>query len=83
MRTTIRLDKQLLTEAKKLAAENGTTLTAIIEDSLRERLARRAIPQRRKRFRLITFGRGGLRPGVDLDNSASLLDRMEGIDGAD
>lgn len=41
MRTTIRLDEKLLKEAKRQAAESGMTLTAIIEDSLRERLARR------------------------------------------
>ena len=82
MRTTIRLDEQLLVEAKKRAAENGTTLTALIEDSLRESLARRPLSHRRKRFRMITFGGGGLQPGVDLDDTSSLLDRMDGFDGA-
>ena len=83
MRTTIRLDDQLLTEAKRLAAEKGTTLTAIIEDSLRERLARRVTPRRRAKFRFPTFKGDGLQPGVDLDDSASLLDRMEERDGID
>jgi len=83
MRTTIRLDDQLLREAKKLAAERGTTLRAILEDALRETLARRKPPQRRRKFRLTTFGHGGLQPHVDLDDTASLLDRMEGVDGAD
>ena len=83
MRTTIRLDDQLLVAAKKRAAEKGTTLTALIEDSLRESLARRRSVHRRKKFRMITFGRGGLQPGVDLDDTSSLLDRMDGIHGAD
>ena len=83
MRTTIRLDDQLLVEAKKLAAERGTTLTAIMEDALRERLARRKPPYRHRKFRLTTFGHGGLQPHVDLDDTASLLDRMEGRHGAD
>ena len=39
-RTTIRLDDQLLKEAKRLAADLGTTLTAVIEESLRARLYR-------------------------------------------
>jgi hypothetical protein len=82
MRTTIRLDERLLTEAKKRAAEKGTTLTALIEDSLREALARRAHPVQRKKIRMITFGEGGLQPGVDLDDTSSLLDRMDGLDGA-
>lgn len=42
MRTTIRLDDALLLEVKREAAETGMTLTAVIEESLRERLARRA-----------------------------------------
>ena len=83
MRTTIRLDQDLLAEAKKLAAEQGTTLTALIQDSLRERLARRATAPRRKRFRMVTFGRGGLQPGVNLDDTSALLDRMDGLDGSD
>jgi hypothetical protein len=83
MRTTIRFDEQLLTQAKKLAAERGTTLTALLEDSLRETLARRKSSQRPAKFHLTTFGRGGVQPHVDLDDTASLLDRMEGRDGAD
>lgn len=83
MRTTIRLDSQLLLAAKKLAAERGTTLTALLEDALRETLGRRKALPRRRRFRLPTFGHGGVQPGVDLDDTASLLDRMEGLDGAD
>lgn len=76
MRTTIRLDDQLLRAAKQYAAERGTTLTAVIEDALREVLARRE-PQDREPFRLVTFGQGGLRRGVDLDDSAGLLDLMD------
>ena len=78
MRTTIRLDEKLLKEAKRQAAEAGTTLTSIIEDSLRERLARaKSTTRKRERIRLHTTGRGGVRPGVDLDDSASLSDVMD------
>jgi hypothetical protein len=83
MRITIRIDDQLHAEAKKWAAEQGTTLTALLEDSLREALARWKPAHRRKRFRMITFEGEGVQPGVNLDDSAALLDRMEGIDGAD
>ena len=41
MRTTVNLDDQLLAEAKSLVRSSGTTLTAVIQDALRERLARR------------------------------------------
>jgi hypothetical protein len=83
MRTTIRLEPHLLTEAKRVAAEQGTTLTALIQDSLRERLARRTTVGRRKRFRMVTFGRGGVQPGINLDDTSALLDRMDGLDGSD
>ena len=82
MRTTIRLDDELLAQAKQLAAQSGRTLTAVIEDALREALARRQQAQKRPRVRLPTFAGQGLLPGVDLDDSASLLDLMEGTDVA-
>ncbi len=77
MRTTIRLDDDLLRAAKRTAAESGLTLTALIEESLRERLARRSHGRKRRRVRLITFKGSGVAPGVDLDDSAALLDLME------
>jgi len=83
MRTTIRFDGQLLIQAKKLAAERGTTLTALLEDALRETLARRKPSLRRSKVRLTTSGGSGVQPHADLDDTASLLDRMEGRDGAD
>jgi len=78
MRTTVRLNDQLLAEAKKRAAETGTTLTAVLEQALRESLARRSAPPRAKRVRLKTFKGSGVRARVDLDDTASLLDLMEG-----
>jgi len=81
MRTTIRLDDTLLLEVKREAARLGMTLTAIIEESLRERLARsQATDAPRPGIRLTTTGRGGLRPGIDLDNSAAPLDAMDSPD---
>jgi hypothetical protein len=77
------LDDDLLRKVKQLAAQTGRTLTAVIEDSLRETLSRRKDRKNRQRVRLITSGEGGLRPGVRLDNSAELWDLMDLEDGAD
>ena len=77
MRTTVRLDDRLLAEAKKLAAESGRTLTSVLEEALRETLARRRSRPRIKPVRLKTVKGNGVRPGVDLDDGASLLDIME------
>ena len=77
MRTTVRLDEQLLAQAKRHAAESGTTLTAVLEDALRASLARREQRVKPKRVRLRTVKGSGLRVGVDLDDGAALRDLME------
>jgi hypothetical protein len=76
MRTTVRLDAHLLAQAKKQAAESGKTLTAVLEDALRESLSRRKAHAKARPVRLKTVKGSGMRPGVDLDDSASLLDLM-------
>lgn len=83
MRTTVRLDDELLTAAKRHAVETGRTLTAVIEDALRQALARRA-PGRPGPSAELPVARGGgvLQPGVDLDDSASLLELMESGDAS-
>lgn len=76
-RTTIRLDEHLLREAKKLAAESGRTLTAVIEDALRAALMRRTSAANEKKWEFPTFDMGAPLPGVDINNSAALLELME------
>ena len=76
MRTTIRLPEDLLQSAKMRAVQTGRTLTAVIEEALRAALASAAAPQE-DAVSLPTHGRGGVRPGVDLDDTASLLELME------
>ena len=75
MRTTINIDDELLAQAKQVAARTGRSLTAVVEDALRESLHRRASTAHRA-VELPTFGEGGVQPGVDLDDSAALLDLM-------
>lgn len=77
MRTTLRLDDQLMRQAKQLAAETGRSLTAVIEDALREVFARRQPTAPDRRLELPKFGSGGLMPGVDIDHTASLWDVMD------
>ncbi len=78
MRTTVRLDDDLLAAAKQRAAANHTTLTSLIEDSLRQTLAQRPVG-RAERLTLQTFGEGGTLAGVELDDSQSLRDLMDGL----
>jgi hypothetical protein len=81
MRTTIDLPDDLIRRAKKRALEEGTTLTEIIGDALREALAKSPRKNPRKRVKLITYGKGGVYPGVNLDRTSALLDRMDGRSG--
>ena len=78
MRTTIKIDDQLLAEAKARAAASGRTLNAVVEDALREALARRRSIDDGNRMELPTFSGSRLLPGVELDDSAALLALMEG-----
>ncbi len=77
MRTTVRLDEHLLARANAHTAKSGRTLTALIEDALRQELQRRPSTGQRPRVKFRTFKATGLRPGVALEDSASLLDTME------
>jgi hypothetical protein len=76
MRTTINIEDALLAEAKQVAARTGRSLAAVVEDALRESLHRRRRTARRD-VELPVFGEGGVQAGVDLDDSAALLDLME------
>jgi hypothetical protein len=80
MRTTIRLDDDLLAEVKLLAARSGKTLTSVIEDALRETLSRQEQVGERKPVRLTTVSGQGPQPGIDLDDTANLLAIMEESD---
>ena len=78
MRTTININERLLRTAKLRAAESHRTLTSIIEDALRLALEAKPAPGRNRKVKIPVSGAGGLMPGADLDDNASLLDRMEG-----
>ena len=79
MRTTVRLPPGLMAQVKKLARETGRSMTRVIEDALRAAVARGRAPTART-VTIVTFRGDGLQPGVDLDDSAALLDRMDGIE---
>lgn len=65
-------------QAKIAATKSGRTFTKFVEDSLRETLADRPSGRaRRNRFEVKPFQGNGLRPGVELDSYANLLDFME------
>lgn len=76
MRTTIRIDERLYRQAKSRAAATGRTVSEIIEDAVRESLRPRPTDSI-ELAPLPTDGGSGVLPGVDLADSAALLDRMD------
>jgi hypothetical protein len=76
MRTTVRIKDELLKRAKKRAADEGRTLTSLIEEGLAIILAeRRANPAKRVHLP-VSKATGGVLPGVDLNRSCDLEEVM-------
>lgn len=79
MRTTVRLSDDLFRKAKRKAAEEGRTLTSLLEEGLKSVLVE-AKPAKRARVRLpVSTAKGGTFPGIDLNRSVDLEDRMQGL----
>jgi hypothetical protein len=77
-RTTVRLPEDLLGRARRKAAVEGRTLTALIEEGLRAVMAEKPPAERMKRrLPRISKASGGFRPGVDLNNSADLIEEED------
>jgi hypothetical protein len=72
-RTTIRLPQELLDRARRKAAEEGRTVTSLIEDGLRVVVGDN--PRTRKRKPVmprVSKAGGGIRPGIDLTDESAL-----------
>lgn len=82
-RTTVRLPEDLLKRAKRKAAAEGRTLTALIEDGLRRVLAesRKTGPAKRT-LPPVSTAKGGPMPGVDFSRFSALqeLDDLDAVD---
>ena len=78
MRTIITLDDDLHRRAKAYAAKTGTSLTALVEEALRAKLAAVKGP-RKGAVKLPVFAGNGLQDGVSLDRMSDVLDRMDGL----
>lgn len=82
-RTTIRLPDALLRRAKRKAAAEGRTLTALIEDGVRRVLAERdSTPKKERVLPRVSTATGGVMPGIDISNSAALqeMDDLEYVE---
>ena len=73
MKTTVEISDALLERARKAAAREGTTIRALIEESLRKELAAR---ERNRGFKLrnVTFKGEGLNPEVSAKGWPAIRD---------
>jgi hypothetical protein len=75
MRTTVRLRGELLELAKRKAAEQGRSLTALIEDAVRHEVAR---PAKSRHIDIpVSKATGGALPGIDLVKTSALEDDLD------
>lgn len=77
MRTTILLPDDLYAQVRLTAARERRTVTSVIEESLRESLRRREQADGHPVYRVDVITEGAVAVGVDLDDSAALLELME------
>ena len=85
-RTTVRLPAELLKRAKRKAVAEGRTLTALIEEGLRQvvegkRKKKEASPKKHRSLP-VSKATGGLRPGVDLTRFSDIqhMDDLEYVE---
>jgi len=84
-RTTVRLPAELLKRAKRKAIAEGRTLTALIEEGLRQVVEEKkqiASPKKKHRPLPVSKATGGLRPGIDLTRFSDIqhMDDLEYVE---
>jgi len=76
-RTTVRLPEELKDRAMRVAADEGRTLTSLIEEALRSLIAqRRSAPAKRVMPR-VSKARGWLAPGIEDLKQVQELEDLE------
>lgn len=81
-RTTVRLPEDLIKRAKRKAAAEGSTLTALIEEGLRLVVFEKPKKKPKRVLPPYSDATGGPRPGIDISDSAALqeMDDLEYIE---
>jgi hypothetical protein len=78
MRTTINIRREALELVRGRAEREGVSLGDAVSDAILDAYRKRPATSERRRIVLSVSGAGGLHPGVDLDDSAALEERMSG-----
>ncbi|MGL5858860.1 MAG: antitoxin [Angustibacter sp.] len=76
MRTTMAIDDEVLTAAKRRAREQGSSLGQVVEVALRRYLCSTPEPSDPPTIPVLTGGRG-VRPGVDLSSNRAIHELLD------
>lgn len=74
MRTTITLDERLMVQLKRRAAEQGTSVSKLVEQAVRLFVRSPRTPASPQVFELVTFGKGGCFSRHNIDKTSALLE---------
>jgi hypothetical protein len=78
MRTTLALDDDVADKLKAESRRAGRSFRDVVNETLRRGLASRDAGGRRQPFTIAARDLGDLRPGLSLDNTAELIEHVEG-----
>ena len=74
MRTTITLDERLIAQLKRRAAEQGTSVSKLVEQAVRLFVRTPRTPTVPPTFELVTFGRDGRFTRHNIDKTSALIE---------
>jgi hypothetical protein len=74
MRTTITLDERLMAQLKRRAAEQGTSVSKLVEQAVRLLVRTPRVPAESLTFELVTFGAGGRFSRLNIDKTSALIE---------
>jgi hypothetical protein len=77
VKTTLLLDDEVHRQAKQASARLGIPLSRFIEEAIRLRITTEAQCAEPVRKLPVCESKGGLQLGIDLDNTAELLDTLD------
>lgn len=74
MRTTITLDERLMAQLKRRAAEQGTSVSKLVEHAVRLLVRTPRAPTESPTFKLVTFGASGRFSQRNIDKTSALIE---------
>jgi plasmid stability protein len=78
MRTTLTIDEDVAAKLKAEARRTGKAFRDVVNEALRAGLTPARRPRRQEPFKVVARDLGSLKPGLNLDSVANLLEQAEG-----